>query len=89
MPNITGQFLSRSASVNSANSYVSWDGQGAFQTRNNVTSGTAAAITVDQSQQFTSDAVSIDASKSNSIYGNSNTVQPPAVKLLPCIRALS
>lgn len=27
-----------------------------------------------------------DASKSNSIYGNSTTVQPPALTLLPCIR---
>ena len=26
-----------------------------------------------------------DASRSNSIYGASDTVQPPAVKLLPCI----
>ncbi len=32
--------------------------------------------------------VEFNASKSNSIYGNSTTVQPPAVKLLPCIRAL-
>lgn len=28
----------------------------------------------------------INASRSNSIYGNSNTVQPPAVKLLPIIK---
>ena len=28
----------------------------------------------------------IDASKSNAIYGNSNTVQPPAIKLIPIIR---
>lgn len=28
----------------------------------------------------------IDASRSNSIYGKSNTVQPPALCLLPCIR---
>lgn len=27
-----------------------------------------------------------DASRSNSIYGNSDTVQPPALCLLPCIR---
>lgn len=30
--------------------------------------------------------ISIDASKSNSIYGNSTTVQPPALTLLPCIK---
>ena len=27
-----------------------------------------------------------DASKSNGIYGNSATVQPPALTLLPCIK---
>lgn len=29
----------------------------------------------------------LDASRSNSIYGNSDTVQPPALVLLPCIKA--
>ena len=29
---------------------------------------------------------SFDASRSNSIYGNSTTVQPPALTLLPCIK---
>ncbi len=28
----------------------------------------------------------LDASRSNSIYGSSNTVQPPALTLLPCIK---
>lgn len=31
-------------------------------------------------------SISIDASKSNAIYGNSDTVTPPSVKLLPCIK---
>ena len=30
-----------------------------------------------------------DASRSSSIYGNSNTVQPPSVTALPCIKAFS
>ena len=30
--------------------------------------------------------VTLDASHSNSIYGNSTTVQPPALTLLPCIK---
>lgn len=29
--------------------------------------------------------VAFDASRSDPIYGNSNTVQPPAVRLLPCV----
>lgn len=31
-------------------------------------------------------SVNLDASRVNSIYGNSNTVQPPALTALPCIR---
>lgn len=31
--------------------------------------------------QFGKNILNIDASKSNSIYGNSNTVQPPAIKI--------
>ena len=30
--------------------------------------------------------LNMEASRSNSVYGNSNTVQPPALCLLPCIR---
>lgn len=35
----------------------------------------------------TSQVLSIDASRSNPVYGASNTVQPPALTLLPCIKA--
>ena len=31
--------------------------------------------------------INFDASRSNPIYGNSDTVQPPALTLLPCIKA--
>ena len=34
----------------------------------------------------TSPIQGFDASKSNSIYGSSTTVQPPAIRLLPCIK---
>ena len=33
--------------------------------------------------------MTFDASRSNSIYGNSTTVQPPAVTALPCIKAFA
>lgn len=33
-----------------------------------------------------SDKLEFDASRSNPIYGRSDTVQPPAISLLPCIR---
>ena len=32
-------------------------------------------------------SIYFDASKANALYGQSNTVQPPALKLLPCIKA--
>ena len=35
--------------------------------------------------KFKVSSVSFDASRSNSIYGRSSTVQPPALTLLPCI----
>ena len=35
-----------------------------------------------------SDTFAFDASKSNAIYGKSSTVQPPALTLLPIIKAL-
>lgn len=55
-----------------------------------------AFYTTDQEQQNTTQpttskmnrnkTLKFDASRSNSIYGNSTTVQPPAVKLLPIIK---
>ena len=30
--------------------------------------------------------IGLDASRSSSIYGQSSTVQPPALRLLPCIK---
>jgi hypothetical protein len=38
---------------------------------------------------YTSQEVGFDASRSSAIYGNSTTVQPPAVTALPCIKAFS
>ena len=37
-------------------------------------------------QSVTAENTKFDASRSNSIYGNSTTVQPPALTLLPCIK---
>ena len=39
------------------------------------------------SSSWNSPMVGFDASRSNNIYGNSATVQPPALTLLPCIKA--
>ena len=44
-------------------------------------------VTIDNSPSFVGCwDVLLDVSRSNSIYGNSSTVQPPAVKFLPIIK---
>ena len=43
-------------------------------------------ITASTSVSNWSDSIDFDASKSNTIYGASTTVQPPAIKLIPIIR---
>lgn len=77
LPNITG-------SLDDVRGYL-WDGEsGAFYPTHN-SSVVLNAVQISD----TSDGVwktNFDASRSSSIYGNSNTVQPPALTLVPCIR---
>lgn len=50
-------------------------------------SGGRALVNVVQVSNYADNRrISFSASKSNNIYGNSDTVQPPALCLLPCIR---
>ena len=66
LPNITGTITSNNwAGSASDNSALYPSGNG----RNSAESGTGL------------NAINIDASRSNSIYGNSNTVQPPAYRV--------
>lgn len=82
LPNITGKTGttmgggtqdSKNESANSAiyTTVVSWIN----------TIGVGATGRSDNTEYF-----NFDASRSNSIYGNSDTVQPPALTLLPCIK---
>lgn len=73
LPNITGEFYQDT----NANDTVS----GAFIYK------FGERLNLANSQTATSGAVAFDASKSNSIYGNSNTVQPPSVCLAFIIKA--
>ena len=73
LPNITGTF---SRKVN--NSYVN-DGAFYVMEAGERTSG-------DYGGSGYPSGVGFDASRSNPIYGRSDTVQPPALCLLPCIR---
>lgn len=73
LPNITGEFYQDT----NANDTVS----GAFAYK------FGGRLNLANSQTATSGAITFDASKSNPIYGNSNTVQPPSVCLTFIIKA--
>lgn len=77
LPNIIGSFTIRPS--NSAADLVgNWDG--VFSRNTGVNSGWVINTTT-ISPQKPSEEVNIDASRSSSIYGNSTTVQPPAVTM--------
>ena len=91
LPNITGGYLPKLAmSGYTANrNKISCEiANGAF--KNDFYHGTHAingGLTYDTSYvDQDAKGVSFNASRSNSIYGNSSTVQPPAVTLIPCIK---
>lgn len=67
LPNITGAF--------DVNGNPTWTANGAFQYTSNIDNDGQANTTVNSAP------ISFDASRSNSIYGNSNTVQPPATQM--------
>ena len=77
LPNITGNFT---LSASTGGMEVSAIYSGAFNP------GTKHPSSWVTSSSYPSNEVSFDASRSNSIYGNSTTVQPPALTFLPCIK---
>lgn len=66
LPNITGTFYGQQAALTS--------GSGAFFTGNNPYGGTVSSGSTNNEMRF-------DASRSSSVYGNSNTVQPKATQM--------
>ena len=84
-PNIAGSFtMSDNVCVNIAAALVFNNNTGCFSVGG---SGNRAMATQRGNQVSTDNRrVTFSANKSNSIYGNSDTVQPPALCLLPCIR---
>ena len=78
LPNITGE-ISADATYNKNSATAS----GAF---NLYFGGIIYCSTVTYGFAITATQINFVASDSNSIYGNSNTVQPPALTLLPCIK---
>lgn len=84
LPNVTGSFnMNDNVCVNDA-SLVFVNNTGCFS----VDGSGNRAIATQRGDQASTDnrRVTFSANKSNSIYGNSDTVQPPALCLLPCIR---
>lgn len=71
LPNIEGTFSMKGAET--------YDVTGAFEREGDIGIGGGGA--------GSGSLYSFSASRSNPIYGNSDTVQPPALTLLPCIKA--
>ena len=78
LPNITGGF-----SVHKCGEGLEWKG-GVFQNSYTETTTYAGHLSSDWCDSELH--IDFNASRSNSIYGNSSTVQPPALTLLPCIK---
>lgn len=76
LPNITGDLATRS--IPNAGGYLVTTATGAFNKQK--ATFDASSIQVIATENF-QDYVSLDASRSSSIYGNSTTVQPPALTM--------
>ena len=85
LPNITGEaYLTTTESGNDTVHYCN----GAFSTPREILTGYGNKrdfVTVETSDYYSS-PIWLDASRSSSIYGNSITVQPPALTCLICIK---
>ena len=71
LPNITGQFQAESWNITGR--------QGAFYIRKKSLGGASGS-------DGEAHEVSLDSSYSSSVYGRSSTVQPSALRLIPCIK---
>ena len=79
LPNITGKIQSKDYSIG-CNTKATSTGALFGEDFNRASAGGTAS-----SASYMSE-IRFNASSSNSIYGNSSTVQPPALTLLPCIK---
>ena len=83
LPNITGKH--KSSSYGGLWRGAVGESSGAL-TISRAVSNFTPIVSSDSSVGANNDTISIDASKSNPIYGASSTVQPSAIKLIPIIR---
>lgn len=79
LPNITGTFsLRRSSDYPTSKFGAITAGEGAFVLESGSLEGFGSPVEIPRNDIFGTDFAKIDASRSNSIYGASDTVQPPA-----------
>ena len=92
MPQFAGEGAGASVSAGLPNIRIRDAGISAFGKGNFVGTIDGVVFTNKDNEELRVDVgrsrqlIEIDISKLNAIYGNSNTVQPPAIKLIPIIR---
>lgn len=87
LPNISGTvgyLFSTQMTQSEASSYL--NSTEALKWRDQNTTNTQGATTSTGSGRVSMNNLTLNASRQNSIYGNSTTVQPPAVTMLPVIK---
>lgn len=85
LPNISGSFDLRKGSTN-ASSTIALGFNKSFYSSSSSTLSPTVAYSVTTVDAYTPQTANFDASRSNAIYGNSNTVQPPALTMIYCIK---
>lgn len=84
LPNITGALFPAALNVNGSGGYMlECSPHGAFSSVSNTLAFKVTNLEYVANRNVGCD---LNASRSNSTYGNSETVQPPALTLLPCIK---
>lgn len=78
LPNIEGTMDSRASNTPDSVLGAINGASGAFSVHKNSQTGFVSPVSIPADDTHTSDTVSFDASRSSSVYGNSDTVQPPA-----------
>lgn len=78
LPNIKGTMESRTSNTPNNVLGAIRAASGAFSVSANPGTGSTSPISIPVDDTHNADTVSFDASRSSSVYGNSDTVQPPA-----------
>lgn len=88
LPNISGTMTERAFVRESSGGNITLISQsgGAFKTSTTTFEANTVACELSSTKVTDPAVISFDASKSNVIYGNSTTVQPPALTMIYCIK---